>query len=152
MKKLKVLLVVVLLGFMVTGCGTEEEKTMTCTRTLNQQGMKMNLKYTVVYQGDYVKRVKSVEKVTSEDASILKAMQESVEKQYEPYQTIDHYDTNVTIEGNTMTSTAEINYEKIDVSKLTEIDSASGKLFTDGKLKVDTLESLYNQVGATCTK
>lgn len=152
MKKVKVLLVVLLLGFMVTGCGTKEEKTMTCTRTLNQQGMKMDLTYTVLYQGDYVKKVKSVEKVTSEDASVLETMKENVEKLYEPYQKIDYYDTKVTIDGNTMTSTADINYEKIDVSKLSEIDSAAGQLFTDGKIKVETLESVYSQLGATCKK
>ena len=51
-----------------------------------------------------------------------------------------------------MTSTVNINYEKLDVDKLIEIDSANGQLFSDGKITISTMESLYNQVGATCTK
>lgn len=151
MKKLKLLLVV-LLALIVTGCAQQEEKTMTCTRTLNQGDLKMELNYTVVYQGDYVKKVKSVEKITSEDSSVLEAYKSQVEELYTPYDKIDYYDTKVTIDGNTMTSTADIDYEKIDVDKLIEIDSATSQLFTDGKIKVETLESVYNQVGATCTK
>lgn len=151
MKKLKLLLVVLLM-LLVTGCAQEEEKTMTCTRTLNQDNLKMELSYTVVYQGDYVKKVKSVEKVTSEDSSVLDTYKSKVEELYALYEKIDYYNTKVTIEGNTMTSTADIDYEKIDVNKLIEIDSAAAQLFTDGKIEVDTMEGMYNQLGATCTK
>lgn len=151
MKKLKLLLVV-LLALIVTGCGKAEEKTMTCTRTLNQDGLKMEFNYTVTYQGDYVKTVKSVEKVTSDDPTVLDTYKSAVEQLYAPYEKLDYYDTKVTIEGNTMTSTADINYEKIDVDKLIELDSANKQMFTDGKIKVETMESVYNQVGATCTK
>lgn len=150
MKKLKLLLVM-LLALLVTGCG-QKDKTMTCTRTLNQDDIKMEFEYSVVYQGDYVKTVKSVEKVIAEDSEILETYKSAAEKLYAPYKKIDYYDTKVTIEGNTLTSTADINYEKIDVDKLTEIDSANKQIFTNGKIKLETIESMYNQVGATCKK
>ncbi len=152
MKKLKLLLVV-LLALVVTGCGNSDaEKTMTCTRTLNQDNLKMDLKYTVVYQGNYVKQVTSVETITTDDEEVLNTYKTSVEKVYAPYQDLEYYDTNVSVEGNTMTSTVNINYEKLDVDKLIEIDSANGQLFSDGKITISTMENLYNQVGATCTK
>lgn len=152
MKKLKLLLVV-LLGLIVTGCTqVEEEKTMTCTRTINQQNMQMDLKYTIIYQGNYVKKVNSVEKITTEDINTLKNYKISVEQLYAPYAELEHYETEVTIDGTTLTSTANINYEKIDVDKLIEIDSANSQLFDNGKIKVETMEELYSQVGATCAK
>ncbi len=151
MKKLKLLLVV-LLGLMVTGCGQTEEKTMTCTRTLKQGNVSMDLKYTVKYKGDYVTRVSSVEKVTSDDAAVLDTYKTATEELYKTYKDIKYYDTKVTIDGDTLTSTADINYEKIDMDKLVETDSAIGQLLTDGKIKVETMEEMYNQLGATCKK
>ncbi len=151
MKKLKLLLVV-LLGLMVTGCGQAEEKTMTCTRTLKQGSMSMDLEYTVTYKGDYVTKVKSVEKVTADDATVLDTYKSTVEELYKPYKDIKYYDTKVTIDGDTMTSTADINYEKIDMDKLVATDSAIGQLLTDGKIKVETMEEMYKQLGATCKK
>ena len=112
----------------------------------------MDLKYTVVYQGNYVKQVTSVETITTDDEEVLNTYKTSVEKVYAPYQDLEYYDTNVSVEGNTMTSTVNINYEKLDVDKLIEIDSANGQLFSDGKITISTMENLYNQVGATCTK
>lgn len=153
MKKNKIILVV-LLGLIVTGCSTGDGKvkTMTCTRTTDQQGTKMSLNYIVTYQGDYVKSVKTVESVTSDDIELLENYKTTIENIYAAYTELDHYDTTVTIEDNTLTSTAEIDYEKIDVDELIKLDSANAQLFEDGKIRVDTMEEVYAQVGATCTK
>jgi len=54
---------VVLVGFVLlvaSGCGSE--KTMTCTRTMDQNGMKADLRYEVNYKGSTVSKVKSTGK------------------------------------------------------------------------------------------
>ena len=47
-RKYLFLAVTMLVVFLVTGCSSSEEKTMTCTRTMNQSGMKTNLNYKVL--------------------------------------------------------------------------------------------------------
>lgn len=136
---------------LLTGCGAGTEKTMTCKRTLNQNGMKFDLQYTVTYKGSTVSHVKSVEKIES-DTEDLEAYKTAVEQTYAPYNDIEHYDTEVKIEGNVLTSTANIDYSKIDANKMIEVDSANKQLFKDGKVNIDDMKSIYEAAGATCEK
>lgn len=154
MKRLKYLVVLLLGVFIVTGCQNKEElKTMTCTRTINQEGVSMDLSYKVTYNGDYVEVLESTEKVTSKDTSALEEYKKSIETTYKPYANIKYYDTKVTIDGDTLTSKVTIDYSKIDYKEFVNIDSANSQMFTDdGKVKLETIESLYSQIGATCTK
>ena len=47
-------------------------------------------------------------------------------------------------------SKVDINYSKIDTNKLIEIDKANSQIITDGKIKVSSVKSLYEKLGATC--
>ncbi len=149
MKKVMVGIVACLSLRLLTGCG-EVQKTMKCSRTMNQNGATMDLQYEVLYTDENVDVVKSTEKVTSEDAELLETYRIMVEKQYESYKDIEHYEYNVNIEGNVLISTTNIDYTKIDTSKLIEVDSANGTLIRDGKVKLGTIKSLYSQMGITC--
>lgn len=149
-RKYLFLAVTMLVVFLVTGCSSSEEKTMTCTRTMNQSGMKTNLNYKVTYSGDYVNRVQSEESIETSDTTTLNTYKEQIEKIYTPYKDIKYYTYNVTIDGNKLVSTVDINYAKIDIKKLIEIDSANSQLINDGKVKLSSVKSLYEQLGATC--
>lgn len=149
-RKYLFLAVAMLVVFLVTGCSSSEEKTMTCTRTMNQSGMKTNLNYKVTYSGDYVNRVQSEESIETSDTTTLNTYKEQIEKIYTPYKDIKYYTYNVTIDGNKLVSTVDINYAKIDTKKLIEIDSANSQLINDGKVKLSSVKSLYEQLGATC--
>lgn len=149
-RKYLFLAVTMLVVFLVTGCSSSEKKTMTCTRTMNQSGMKTNLNYKVTYSGDYVNRVQSEESIETSDTTTLNTYKEQIEKIYTPYKDIKYYTYNVTIDGNKLVSTVDINYAKIDTKKLIEIDSANSQLINDGKVKLSSVKSLYEQLGATC--
>ena len=149
-RKYLFLAVTMLVVFLVTGCSSSEEKTMTCTRTMNQSGMKTNLNYKVTYSGDYVNRVQSEESIETSDTTTLNTYKEQIEKIYTPYKDIKYYTYNVTIDGNKLVSTVDNNYAKIDTKKLIEIDSANSQLINDGKVKLSSVKSLYEQLGATC--
>lgn len=123
---------------------------MTCTRTMSQSGMKTNLNYKVTYSGDYVNRVQSEESIETSDTTTLNTYKEQIEKIYTPYKDIKYYTYSVTIDGNKLVSTVDINYAKIDTKKLIEIDSANSQLINDGKVKLSSVKSLYEQLGATC--
>lgn len=151
MKK-KSLLLVAIVGvlLLVTACSNDKLETMTCTRTINQNGIKMTLTYNVDYKGEYVTEVKSVETVESENNTILKNYKDQLEKIYNTYKDIEYYDNKTEIVGNKLTSTTIINYEKIDTDKMIEIDSANKQLIKDGKIKVKDIKSVYESVGASC--
>ena len=149
-KKIKYLAVFIVSVIFLTGCGNNGVQSMTCTRTMNQNGIKTGLKYTVIYQGDYVTRVKSVETIETDSSEVLDAYQEQIESIYSPYKGIDYYEYDVSIDGDKLTSTVDINYEKIDTDKLLEIDSANGQLIKDGKIKLSDIKSVYEAIGAVC--
>ena len=154
MKKLKYLVVLLLGIVVITGCeSNDKEKTMVCTRTINQDSISMDLKYTVTYKGEYVQQIESVEKVKTSDPTTLTTFKDTIEATYKPYLDIKYYDFNVTVEDDTLTSTVKIDYSKIDTKKLVEIDSANSQLFTDdGKAKLETIKATYKASGDTCTE
>ena len=47
---------------------------------------------------------------------------------------------------------SQVTYLILDTDKLIEIDSSMKQLIKDGKISVETIESLYNQLGVTCEK
>lgn len=154
MKKIKYLLLVLVMTFLITGCQSEEtSKTMVCSRTINQDAISMNLKYTVTYKGKYVEKVESIEKITTDDTTVLDAYKQAVETTYQPYSKIDNYSYDVKVDGNTLISTVMADYTKIDYKKMLEVDTANQQIFTDdGKVKLETIESFYTKLGTNCTK
>lgn len=148
MKRIVVLAVLSLV--MITGCG--KEKTMTCTRTLNQDSISFDLKYEVEYKGNDVIKIKTTEKVKSSDKNVLEIYKETVEKTYSPYKDLEHYNYNVEISGDTLTSTTDLDYTKIDLDKMIEIDSANSAIIKDGKINVDDIKGTYESLGLICNK
>ena len=134
---------------LVTGCSTSE-KTLVCTRTTNQSNVKMDLNYTIEYSGKYVNKVKTTEQVESSSKELLETYKSSIESLYSPYKDIEHYNYNVTIKDDTLTSTTDIDYSKIDTDKLIKVDSANKQLIKDGKVAVEDLKKTYESLGAEC--
>lgn len=168
MKRVSKYLLVLLLGVvLLTGCEStakkenkdnnnktevkEEQKQMVCTRKATvTEGVTLDVKYTVDYTGEYINKVYSNEKVISSNKQYLEAYKEQVDKIYAPYKNLEHYDTNVRIEGDTLISEATIDYDKIDTDKMIEIDSSIGQIIKDGKIKVADMKTMYTSIGATC--
>lgn len=154
MNRVSKILFVFLLGItFLTGCGNKEvqEKTMICTRNATiAEGTTLNVEYTVTYQGDYVKKIYSNEKISSDNTEYLNQMKTMVENTYAPYKDLEYYDYNIQIEGDTLTSQLTIDYDEIDTDKMIEIDSANATLIKDGKVKVEDIKAQYNNIGAIC--
>lgn len=149
----KTLVALMIMGTVLfTGCGAEEEKVMKCSRTINQSSIKMNLSYDVTYKGDYVTKVESTEEVITDDTETLEVYKTQIENTTSMFKDIEYYDHNIEINGDTLTSTITIDYEKIDTDALIELDSSMKQLIKDGKVSVEDIESVYNQLGITCEK
>lgn len=156
MKKSFLLVILLIMTLLVTGCDSgsdNETKTLTCTRNVTvAEGVRMELVYNATYTGDYVDVVETEEKVISDSEEVLEIYQTSIETMYSPYKDLEHYYYNVTISGDTLTSTTKIDYSKIDTDKMIEIDSANAALIKNGKVKISDLRSMYESstVGAIC--
>ena len=152
--KNKILLIAVLIvTLIITGCNSkkEETKTLVCTSdTIVTTGVQMILNYKVTYTGDYVELIKTEEKIISDDESILEKYKTSVESLYSPYQDVEYYNYSVEISDDTLISKTEIDYLKVDTNKLIEIDSNNATFITDGKIKINDVKAMYEAVGATC--
>lgn len=151
-KSVKILAVLILSLTVLTGCGKEKQVLTTCTRTANQNGMKMNLEYKIYSTGNYVDTIETTEIVETSNSEYLETMKTTVENMYASYKDIKYYNTDVKIEGNKLISNVKIEYDKIDTNKLIEIDSANAQLIKDGKVKKADMQALYESLGATCTK
>ena len=151
MKK-TILLGIILLIF-VTGCGTTKEEKMVCTRTATMNGMELDFRYEVYYQGNNVNKVKTREKVKSESDVTLKNLESQAKTLYSNFDKIKNYNYSVTIEDNTLISTTNINYQKINIDELLKIDSSINQLLNDNnKIDIEKITKVYEQTGATCSK
>lgn len=149
----KIIILGVALLILATGCGTETEEKMVCTRTANLNGVEMDLRYEVTYEGENVNRVQTTEKVTTDSEETLQQYKQQVENIYSNFDNIEHYNYNVEIDGNTLTSTTDIDYTKIDMDELLAIDSSIEQLLNDNdKIGLDNITQVYETAGATCDK
>ena len=109
------------------------------------------IKYSIYYDGDYVTKTVSIEKVTSKNKDILKQYKEAYEKVFSNYKDIDYYENEVEQKGNTVSSVTVVDYKKVDVNKIIEIEGKEDNIFDeDGKVKKDTLVSFYKKYGVVC--
>ncbi len=166
MKKKFLIILVLVFGLFLTGCGeqntlkeetTNQEETqdevekMSCVmqRTVSE-GLSIESTYNVEHDGKYVNLVETVEKITSSDKEILETYKAQVEQIYEPFKNLKYYDYDVNISGDTLTSIVRINYAKIDTDKMLEIDSSLEQLIKNGRIAVQDIKELYEQIGAVC--
>ena len=129
---------------------TNEAKTMKCHISRNQSGVEFDFSYFADYEGNYVTNIRSDERITSSDNSILETYKKAFEETYAPFADVEYYDYSIKIDGNTLISTTDINYSKIDVEKVIEIDSSSSLLIKNGKININDLKRTYESIGASC--
>ena len=162
MKKVTICLLFIFSIILVSGCGSENildkvkkednEKVLKCTRKVSsEENITTDIKYSIYYDGDYVTKTVAIEKITSDDEEILKTYKEAFEKVFSSYKNIDYYDNEVKQKGNTVSTTTVVDYRKVDVNKIIEIEGKEDNIFDDDlKVKKDTLVSFYKKYGITC--
>ena len=152
MKKIKYLFLIVGIIICCTGCNPKTG-TMTCTMSsYPTDGITLRSTYTAEYKNNIVTNLKTEEQVIAEDKDNLETYQEKIEELYQGYQGLDCYENKTSIKGNTLTSTTNINYSKVDTDKLIEIDDGNANMIKDGKVNIDDLQQMYKDNGCNCKK
>ena len=106
------IILILIISFICVGCSDDtknktaktDENVLHCKRkATTTDGASTSLTYSIYYDGDYVTKTVSVEKVTSDDDAILKKYQTAYENVFSPYKNIDYYDNKSTFYANRMT-------------------------------------------------
>lgn len=152
--------------FIVTGCSDNKvEETskydttglshITCTKDAyieSDSSAKVNINYDLYYDSDdYLKVFESVEKITSDNSSLLDQYEQAYKKIYKSYSDIKYYDNKVERTNNTVISKTSINYGKVDMKKVRELEGEEDNVkLTDGKIKIDDWKKFAKKYGTTC--
>lgn len=147
MKK-KNLLFIALIGVLfVTGCN----KTTKCSTTIDNGNYKVVSEYNITYdKNQNVVSIDTNEVVTSDDETILDYIESSVNSSFEKYKDLKYYNFNLKREKGKLSETIKVNYSKLDIDKFIAIDNSVESMFSNGKLKYDTIINTYKALGITC--
>lgn len=167
MKK-KVLLILGIVLLSLVGCEEENNKTSIisnnekintskmehkhCTRTATaSDDIEVSLNYDIYYTGDILNIVHSEEKVTSSKKENLDLYEESYKKISEYYKDLEYYDFEVTRDENSTAAKITINYDKVDIGKLLDIEGEEDNIIENGQAKLDKWMELSKKFGTSCT-
>lgn len=128
-----------------------ESDTMVCNYEVKKDDYKLTGIYTVEYEDNYVTNVKTTEIIDSNNDSILQSFKTQISSTYSPYDELEYYNYDIELSDNVLTSTTNIDYTKIDMDKMTTIDSSIEKILVDGKININTMKAVYTTMGAKCT-
>lgn len=159
MKKGIVFLFAIILVFTVTACDKKESDRVsesdqihiTCNRTGTideNSGAKMT--YEVYYTGDIINYIESTEVVTSTSSSVLDTYEAAYKKIHDYYTDIDHYETELIRTTTTVTSKMYIDYDKINIKELVELEGEEDNIFEDNLPKMSKYREFAKKIGITC--
>lgn len=168
----KIILSLVCLLVLVTGCSNDDKRSsiksnnidqskykttgykyVKCNRaTETNNGETVTVKYEVFYDNDKnVQVLKSYEKVESDDSSILTQYQNAYKNIYAAYDGLDYYDNTITNDSKSVTSITYINYGKINIDKLMDIEGSEDNVtVTNGKIKLSDWKNFAKKYGTVC--
>ena len=146
--------IVLVMVLLLAGCGSNSsvssDGVKKCTRTGTVTNGSTEMNYEVYYKGEYVVLLHSTEKIISDSSSVLDTYEEAYKNIFKQYEGLEYYDNKVTRSSNSVTNEITINYEKIDMGKLLDIEGEEDNVIENGKVKLDTWLSFAKKYGVTC--
>lgn len=165
MKKIKTIFVFIGCILILSGCSdTKSTKKIsydtsglnhtTCTRDAytTDDNTNVDINYDLYYDDDdYLQILNSTEKITSSDKEVLDKYEEAYKKIYKVYDDVEYYDNLVIRKDDSVTSTTTINYGKIDMDKILEIEGTENNVkVVDGKIKISDWKNFAKKYGTIC--
>ena len=168
MKKSSIIILLIISLFIFTGCednnkvigeSTGSENTIDsgesghkhCTREGNAgSGVDVSLNYELYYTGNYLNVLESIEKVVSADEKTLDTYQDAYKKIHDNYKGLEYYDAEVVRGDTSVTSHIKIDYDRINIDHLLDIEGEEDNIIVDGKARVDKWLELAKKFGTKC--
>ena len=130
---------------------TERMSKLTCTREADAgSDIDVNLDYEVYYQGEYIQILHSTEQVVTDNQETLDEYENAYKGIYKNYEGLKYYDNTVKRTDNSVTSDTVINYGKIDIDKLLDIEGEEDNVIKNGKVKLDDWLEFTEKFGMKC--
>ncbi len=143
--------VILMLLVFTTACSKNNYKVVKCTRDVDsQEGLDADMNYYLYYEGKYIKKMTSTERITFNDEKTLKVYKDAYKKSYAPYDDIKYYNHTIKQEGKTLISKVEINYDKVDIDKIIEIEGEDDNIYKKGKVPLKKAINFYKKAGIRC--
>ena len=165
MKKNLIILLIIMIAF-VAGCeSNSKEKIVSNGETVNTSkmghqhctreatagtGVDVSLNYDLYYNGNILNLLKAEEKVVTASASTLDRYEEAYKKIKQNYEGLQYYDQTVDRTDTTVVNTTIINYEKININHLLQIEGEEDNIIENGQAKLDKWLELAKKFGTKC--
>ena len=139
-----------------TGCSTSVSSSndsgiIKCSRTGSIDGAKSQMFYELYYDGKYLNKLHSSEQVISDDEEILDVYEDAYKNIYKAYEGLRYYDAKVNRDSDSVVTDVTINYEKIDIEALLDIEGEEDNVIDkDGKVRLDTWLNFAEKFGVEC--
>ena len=122
-----------------------------CTREATAgSGIDVSLNYDLYYEGDNLNKLYSEERVTSESKDSLDTYENAYKKIHANYEGLEHYNTSVERDENSVTSKITIEYDQIDIDALLDIEGEKDNIIENGKAKLSKWITLAEKFGTKC--
>jgi len=152
MKKIFILIGIL---FSLCGCSSNEKNLIHehCSRvgTISLDG-RAELNYELYYTGDVLIKLESYESVYSDDSIVLDTYQDAYQKIHDNYKDIKYYSTELKRDDKSVKSIMIIEYDKIDIDKLIEIEGVEDNIFDNKIPKASKWKEFAKKVGTSCSK
>ena len=137
----------------ISGCSSNWLKKSTCTlhREDLALGYDVDSLYEIYYLGNTVDHVKTIESISSENKEILVSLKASVSSTYDRMNSLyGGYSYKISESKNKITVTTTIDYNKVDIAKLSNELSEYSEIINNNKITYSGLTNMYIGIGATC--
>lgn len=132
---------------------SKQYDSISCRLEKNLDSYKLSSEYEITYDNNNnVVKVFTNEVLTSDDEKILDTFETAVKTQLDIFKDLKYYNYEIKRSKGKLLQTTTIDYSKIDINKFIAINSDISSMFTDGKLKLDTIISIYEELDAVCKK
>lgn len=164
MKKLSISICLLLVCILLCGCESKKEEIIINNKSINTASMEhkhcvreataddaeVKLEYDIYYTGDILNLLISKEKIISSSDEVLNIYEEAYKSIHSHYEELEYYDTSVDRGDTTVLSTISINYDKVNIDKLIEIEGEEENIFENKIPKVSKWLDLSKKFGTTC--
>lgn len=149
--------------FLFVGCNQEQVKVENQSENTNSMvhehcsrvgsagaGNSVSLEYDLYYQGDVLQLLQSHEEVFSSDQELLDTYENAYRSIHNNYKNLEYYETSLVRNDASVSSNMTIDYGKINIEQLIEIEGEEDNIFENNVPLVSKWKELAKRVGTKC--
>lgn len=148
MKKVCLFFLFFILVFSFTGCSSIKQ--YKCSYSAIVNGSIMSSVSLISYKGDFVYSIKKRNTFSNQNTDKLYKIRDSISYNDSKYDGIKYYNSNIKVNDGVLINDVFINYKKIKIEKLINIDKSNKEIVKNDYVSLDLVLSYYRNLGATC--